>query len=270
MACHYGSIGEERLRRAGLWMVALCPLILAIARHSTLYDAWRHLLFIYPPLVVLAAIGWRDVMAATREYRLLPAVAAAALIAGCTEPLRFMVRSHPNEVVYFNALVGGPRGAFKEFELDYWGNSLLQATAWNESVAECAGRPLAVSGWPFQLVVGDVSRFPMLRATYPEEEAHHLEVQLLRGTRDGLRRTMARRDILHVVRTGDGAPLAVVLPGPRFPEVQRILVAARRGSDGTGTDHPCAAIRDEFGQAIASVQRAARGMEGRVQPPHAQ
>ena len=248
----------ERLRRAGLWIAGLAPLMLAISRHSTLYDGWRHLFFIYPPLVVLAAIGWRDVLTATGRHRLLSAVAASALIAGCAEPLAFMVQNHPNEAVYFNALVGGPHGAFKRFELDYWGNSLFQATRWSAGVAECAGRPVAVSGWPYQVVTEDASRFPSLRSTQPGEEAHHLELHLLRDTREGLRRLMARPDILHVVRTDDGAPLAVVLPGPRFHEIEATLTSLGRRPYHGGDEHVCAAIRDEFQHRLNTYRNGTR------------
>jgi hypothetical protein len=208
------------LWRLGLWTVGLGPIILVIARHSVLYDGWRHLLFVYPPLVVLSASGWRDLIRATRASPRLCGLVIAALVVGCTEPLLFMMENHPNEVVYFNALVHGPHGAFRQFELDYWGNSLLQATGWTEDLAERTGVRLTVSGWPNALVREDILRFPLLEPAEPERGAHHVYVQLLRDSRQGLTRTMSRGDILHIVRTHDGAPLAVVLRGPRFDEIE--------------------------------------------------
>jgi hypothetical protein len=210
------------LWRLGLWAVVLTPISLVIARHSVLYDGWRHLLFVYPPLVILSASGWHDLIIATRAWPRTSGVMIAALLVGCTEPLLFMVQSHPNEVVYFNALVGGPRGAFRHFELDYWGNSLLQAAEWSESQAEQTGVRLTVSGWPNALVREDCRRFPLLVPSEPEAGEHHLYVQLLRDSRQGLTRTLSRGDILHIVRTHDGAPLAVVLRGPRFGEIEHL------------------------------------------------
>jgi hypothetical protein len=236
---------NERLWRAGLWTIALTPIVLAIVRHSTLYDGWRHLLFVYPPLVILAASGWRDCLATLWNRPGLCGAALAALLLGCVEPVVFMVRNHPNEVVYFNALVGGPHGAFKRFELDYWGNSVLQATRWTESAAECTGRRIAVSGWPYQIVLDDVSAFPLLTPTKPDEGIHHLEVQLLRDSRQGLRRTISRRDVVYVVRTYDGAPLAVLLPGPRFAEIQHFHVPDAGGGDG-GRQSFCAKVQSAF------------------------
>jgi hypothetical protein len=215
--------GGQQLWRLGLWLAALAPITLVIIQHSTLYDGWRHLLFVYPPLVMLAATGWHDLLVATVKRPILSGVVLAAFIIGFAEPIRFMVQSHPNEGVYFNALVRGPRGAFRRFELDYWGNSLLQASDWSARVANRAGVRLRVSGWPYALVREDVLRFPSLSPSEPGAEAHHLEVVLLRDSPTGLRKTMARHDILHVVRTGDGAPLAVVVRGPRFEEVETVI-----------------------------------------------
>lgn len=257
-AATFAARKDERLWRAGLWTVALAPIVLVIVRHSTLYDGWRHLLFVYPPLVILAASGWKDVITTTWKRPFLSGVTLAALIAGCAEPVMFMVQSHPNEVVYFNALAGGPRGAFKRFELDYWGNSLLQAARWSAGAAQCTGGRLAVSGWPYDLVAGDVSRFPSLYATGPDEQAHHLRVQLLRDSRRGLGRTMARRDILHVVRTHDGAPLAVVLPGPRFHEVEHLPLFGMRGPEGDPTADPCAEIQAELQRVVRSDRASSR------------
>ena len=39
-----------------------------------------------------------------------------------------MIRNHPNETVYFNPLAGGVRGAQSQYETDYWGNCLRQAS----------------------------------------------------------------------------------------------------------------------------------------------
>ncbi len=214
---------RERLWRAGLWVVALGPIALIIARHSPVYDGWRQVLFVYPPLVILAASGWRDVIVATQRRAVLSGVVLSGVLLGCAEPLLYMVRSHPNQAVYFNAHVRGPRGAFRRFELDYWGNSLLQASAWTAGVAQRTGVRVKVSGWPYPLVREDVRRFPSLIPTEPDAATHHLDVRLLRDSREGLRRTMARTDILHVVRTDDGAPLAVVLPGPAFAEIQDLV-----------------------------------------------
>jgi hypothetical protein len=139
-----------------------------------------------------------------------------ALGLGLLEPALFQWRNHPNQAVYFNALAGGPRGAFGRYELDYWGNSVLQAARWADRVARASGTRLVVSGAPHHVVRDDVRRFGSL-------DAHHLTVVVLRGPRQDVLDMAGRGDVLHAVTTADGTPLAVVLPGPRYAEVEDTL-----------------------------------------------
>jgi tetratricopeptide (TPR) repeat protein len=102
------------------------PIFYVIYKESTLYDGWRHLYFSYPPMVVLATLGWFGLL------RSLPAKKAfnygfAALIGLLLlEPAIFIARNPTLPYVYFNPIIGGVNGAFGKFELDYWGTSLKQ------------------------------------------------------------------------------------------------------------------------------------------------
>jgi hypothetical protein len=71
---------------------------------------------------------WRLVIGRWRGRlrTVLAAALAAAVAANMFEVAAFMVRYHPHQNVYFNALAGGPRGAHGKFELDYWGLSYRQ------------------------------------------------------------------------------------------------------------------------------------------------
>jgi len=105
-----------------------------------LFDGIRHFLLVWPPLAILAAVGavhcgrWLGRGGATRR---LAAGGGLVLLGGSlVHPL---VRYHPYEVTYFNALVGGLPGAttldfgdaVDDFEArDYWGTSLRAAVGW--------------------------------------------------------------------------------------------------------------------------------------------
>lgn len=202
------------VRVAGLWLAALFPAVYVAVRHAVIYDGTRHLLFAYPPLVVLAACGWQLALQNARRH--VRALARTGLALGLLEPLWFVVRNHPNECVYFNALVGGPRGAFARYELDYWGNSIHQAMSWIEEQARGRQAPLVVSGFPPHVVRDEARRRPGLDFARNQKERHHLDVFLLRGTREGVLELAARTDVLHRVETADGALLAIVVPGPAY------------------------------------------------------
>jgi hypothetical protein len=206
------------LRTHVLWALAAFPLLLIIIRDSTLYDGVRHVLFIYPILVVLAAAGWAaSLSSGNRPW--VRRTAAAVLAAGLANVLAFDIRFHPNETVYFNELVGGPRGAFAKFDMDYWGNCVLEAVAWSANTARSSGRAITISGNPWHLVQSDAERFHELSFTAPHRQ-HNLSVELLRGPAQGVRDLANRDDVLYRVQTPDGAVLCVVVPGPAFAELQ--------------------------------------------------
>jgi 4-amino-4-deoxy-L-arabinose transferase-like glycosyltransferase len=132
-------------REAGLWVLVLwflIPFIAVLAFGVPIYDNFRHLLFMLPPLFVMTAILWDRLSRPLRMSWLAPALAAAILLPGVAA----IGRLHPYEYIYFNELAGGVRGAFGEYLLDSW------CTAYRETmrfVNETAppGSSIAV-GWP--------------------------------------------------------------------------------------------------------------------------
>lgn len=112
-----------------LLFAILFPPFYAIAQHSIIYDSWRHFLFIFPPLAVMAALSWDGFLNSVSEKR-VQIIALMALALMCLEPVCWMVRFHPHEYVYFNPLVGGLKGAYGRYETDYWGNSLRKGSEW--------------------------------------------------------------------------------------------------------------------------------------------
>jgi hypothetical protein len=193
-------------------------------RGSTLYDGPRHVLFLTPLLAVLAAAGWAALLRHPRS--LIRRFSAAALCVALLEPLAFVLRNHPNEVVYFNALAGGPAGAFGSYDLDYWGNCSIQAVRWTADLAGVAGEPIVVSGGPSPNVEMDALRFRSVAFRPPQREQHHVEIALLRGSAAEVREMAARQSLFRVT-TADGAPLCVVLRGPRYEELTTRLAAPR-------------------------------------------
>src|SRR5262245_37537919 len=85
--------------------VALLPIALVIVQRSTLYDGVRHLLFIYPVVVVLATAGWTAAL--SRRDPTVRRITAALLVIGAVDILTFDIRAHPNESSYFNEFIGG-------------------------------------------------------------------------------------------------------------------------------------------------------------------
>jgi hypothetical protein len=207
----------DALRRLGLWATFIFPIATAIIMESTLYDSVRHLMFAYPILVVLGAGGLADLIGRERP-RWMRAGAAVAIVAGIVSLTVFNVRFHPNQGVYFNSLVGGPGNAFKRYDMDYWGNCILQGVEWAAGVAESFDTTVTITGSPGHVVLLDAERFPRVRFSQESENRHHMYIDMARGLRDEFRK-LATQPALHRVTTPDGAVLCSITVGPAYREL---------------------------------------------------
>lgn len=109
-------------------LAALFPVAFFVVFRPTAYDGLRHFLFVVPPLVVLAALGIERIWAGAdgRGRGAGHAVGMVLLGAAVVQGL-IVARLHPDEYIYYNALVGGVRGADGKWEMDYWSNSMHEA-----------------------------------------------------------------------------------------------------------------------------------------------
>jgi hypothetical protein len=99
------------------------PLLTILAFHSVIFDAWRHIYFIYPPFI-LAAIFGLDYLFKTKAKWLVCTIVIASI--GYTG--FYMVSNFPHENVYFNEFVKkDPEYLRKNFETDYWGLAFKQS-----------------------------------------------------------------------------------------------------------------------------------------------
>ncbi|TNE81797.1 MAG: tetratricopeptide repeat protein [Bacteroidetes bacterium] len=127
-------VGQFKLNKKGMWLsLLLCfmvafPLFWAVYKDSMLYNAWRHSLFIYVNIVILAGAGWAWLL--TAKNQILNYAAVALILVGSGRVAYWMVKEHPNEYLYFNELTGGTAGAYGNYELDYYSNTLRQAAEW--------------------------------------------------------------------------------------------------------------------------------------------
>jgi hypothetical protein len=126
-----GPIGRRDLSILLVWF--FFPLVYLMVSGAAVFDGWRHTFFVYPALIGIGLVGigaaFRAVRTRSRaSASSLAALAlAAALAAGLANTARIMVRNHPYQNLYFNALTGGVRGAETNFDLDYWGLAYKQA-----------------------------------------------------------------------------------------------------------------------------------------------
>ena len=123
------AIKKDWLKYTFLIFTILFPVLFVIWEKSNLYGSWRHFLFVYPGIVALSAIGlWHSLLYFKTRVKAGLAITAVCLLAW--HPLEFMVMNHPYYYLYYNQLVGGLRGAYGNYETDYYYHSIRQGSEW--------------------------------------------------------------------------------------------------------------------------------------------
>ncbi len=128
-----------------LYFTIAFPLAYIIYKKSVLYDTMRHFFFVYPSIVILAGLAFDYLLKVMPDKKKYIVVGVMLLLV--ISPARFMFANHPNEYVYFNELVGGIKGAYGNYETDYYMNSVKQSADWlkqNENMKRNDGRKTTI------------------------------------------------------------------------------------------------------------------------------
>jgi hypothetical protein len=95
-----------------------------------MYDGLRHVLFLLPPLAVLAGFGASTLCWLVHRFASITVARLVTTAAIVVPVLPGLVLLHPYQTSYFSPLVGGIRGAEGLYEIDYWGASYREAIEW--------------------------------------------------------------------------------------------------------------------------------------------
>jgi hypothetical protein len=177
----------------------LLPLLGFVLTRSPLYDNFRQVLFILPPLFMLAGLAFeairrRGLRLAVIALAVLPGIIAGALL-------------HPYEYIYYNRLVGGVPGAFRQYELDYWGTSYREAAGYLASVAP-ANATIWVEG-PTHLLQLYARPDLKIYSTYESERLDRYDYVVALTRFDLDLKSYPDAPVVHVIQR-DGAALTVI------------------------------------------------------------
>ena len=104
------------------------PIFYIIYKSSNVYGGWRHVLFVYAPLVAISSIGLNAVInQINQKYRPYTLFAVILLL---IQPVYHTFKNHPYQYIYFNQLAGGINGAYGNYEMDYYYHSLKESSKW--------------------------------------------------------------------------------------------------------------------------------------------
>ncbi len=111
-----------------LTFACIFPIAYTIYKHSNLYGGWRHLLWTYSPIVILAAGGFEFFLKKDNKYFKYGTFAIIAVL--LFHPVKHTFKNHPFEYIYYNQIVGGTKGAYGKYEMDYYYHSLRDGIDW--------------------------------------------------------------------------------------------------------------------------------------------
>jgi len=135
----------RRVRADGTYLLLIIWVTLPIMRHclpnANHYDGLRHFFVFVVPFAIIVSIGGRQILAGfsglTKTVKILCSTCLVLLV--LVPNLYALVSTHPYQTTYFNALVGGLKGAQAKkipYSYDYWCNSYRKAAKWLEQNAK--------------------------------------------------------------------------------------------------------------------------------------
>ena len=114
-----------------LLFATVFPLLYIMYKGSNVYGGWRHVLFIYPSLVVLSSLGISHLFDLfSTKYPKLNGLKWLMLSVSLSHPIKHIITNHPYEYIYFNEIIGGVKNAYGKYEMDYYYNSTKEASLW--------------------------------------------------------------------------------------------------------------------------------------------
>ncbi|MBI5962666.1 MAG: hypothetical protein HY863_04255 [Chloroflexi bacterium] len=105
----------------------IIPILGFVIFRPSLYDNFRQVLFILPPIFLMAGVVFSKIKQPIWQIALITLVILPGIMDG--------IRLHPYEYIYYNRFIGGVNGAQVRFELDYWGTSYREAANYVNSIA---------------------------------------------------------------------------------------------------------------------------------------
>ena len=120
---------NQKIQLGLLGFTILFPVVFVIIKQSNLYGSWRHFLFIYPGIILISALGIHTVLKRFGQKIVQMGVVAVLLVLSF-HPVKFMAANHPYYYLYYNQLIGGLKGAYGDYETDYYYHTMREGAEW--------------------------------------------------------------------------------------------------------------------------------------------
>ncbi len=119
------------------------PLMMIFIVKPSIYDNFRHFLFLTPPVFLFAGLGIKYIYSAINKKIISFLLTFAILLPGIIG----IINLHPYQYIYYNSFIGGVEGAFRKFETDYWYTSYYESTKYINEVSSKNDTILVYGSW---------------------------------------------------------------------------------------------------------------------------
>jgi tetratricopeptide (TPR) repeat protein len=156
---------EKKLLFGCLIFSVIFPLLFVIYEKSNVYSSWRQFLFIYPGMIILASLGYLHFYQFIRSVYLKWGLIAIIVVMSL-HPLQFMYRNPRYFYLYYNQLVGGLKGAYANYETDYYYQSQTEASEWLINYLKSKGLTTAIKVMANYSVDWQFRAYPGIKTSY--------------------------------------------------------------------------------------------------------
>jgi len=109
----------------------LLPFVSALILKPAIYHNFRHFLFMTPPIFFFSGLGIKTIF----EYIPHSLINSLIILLILFPSVLGLIQLHPYQYIYYNQLVGGVKGAFRSYEMDYWLTSFQECVDYLNEVA---------------------------------------------------------------------------------------------------------------------------------------
>jgi len=120
----------------------LGPIAAIAISHTSIYNGWRHLYFVYPFFILISMKGFIKIWGLISIYRYGKIFLIGILSANFIYIASWMMINHPLQNLYFNSLAG--KNWNSSYEIDYWG--LANRVALKKILTRDDGESITI--WP--------------------------------------------------------------------------------------------------------------------------
>lgn len=209
----------NRNQQIQLWLLGfsiLFPVIFVLIKQSNLYGSWRHFLFIYPGIILISALGIHTVFKCFRQKNVRIGAVALLLVLSF-HPVKFMAANHPYYYLYYNQLVGGLKGAYGNYETDYYYHTMREGAEWLKEYLKnkpIDGQTIVGGNFPVQWYFRNENAIQFVYFPYQNRSMHDWDYAIVANSYISpyqlTKKLFPPANTIHTIYT-DGVPVCAVI-----------------------------------------------------------